>query len=1454
MSAQWCGETIENSFGPTVKICRGGFDFTALFEQVFLSIIPSAIFLVLLAFRLVLLRRESPKVNCGYLLPAKIVIATTYATLQLYFLVRWIASPPFYIRTSIATQTLYVIDGLGILVLSPLEHLRNLKPSTLLQVYLLLTLLFDAAICRTLWLIGADVTIQRVFVTCVSLKFVLFCLEVIEKRRWLKPKYSRLKSEAIGGFVNLSVFWWLNGIFLDGFHKILVLADIEGIEEAHRAEALEHNLQEVWSKIPKETPHALLRALAWTLRWPLAASIFPRICSIGFKFSQPFLIATLIDYLDSPFKQASVSNGLIGAYALAYSGVAISTGYYWYMAYRTITMVRGSLIAMVYSHTLDLPLGAHHSSPSTLMSTDVERICTCLVNLHELWANVIEVGIAVYILEKQIGTACITPALIALACGLGTLLLTSRIAKRQDVWLKAVQGRLEATESTLGSIRGIKMMGLTDSLSRVIQSLREKDLLSAMNYRKLQVTSIVISLVMNITGPALTFTTFTIISAVRGSGTLLAAPSFASITVLALIGTPLITLFQALPLIRSAVGSLSRIQDFLNQPGVEESSRQLTLSSDQSSQTLTPVKRNDSEIPLSLFDNKDLAARKKPFDDIIRISEADITWTTVDAMVLLNINLAIRHDSLTMIIGPVGCGKSTLIKTILGETKVNNGTVDVSCQSLAFCDQSPWLTYATIRENVTGPANSQFDETWYSKVIHACALEKDLEQLPDGDQSMVGSRGIALSGGQRQRLSIARALYSRNKLAIFDDVLSGLDGNTEEQVFIRVFGPNGIIRQHKMTAILVTHQVKWLAFSSHIIAIDECGRISQQGDFNSLSSTDGYVRNLALKGGTTDPELDQVVMDAQTPIRRIKANPELDRANDISRQTGDFSLYKYYLGFAGSGTICFAFVVLAIYSFCLVFPTIWLDWWSTANEKRPGQNLGLYLGVYILLGVIGLVTLSIFCWQMIIVIGPRAGRKLHSTILHHALRAPLSFLSQTNMGVIMNRFSQDIQLIDFQVTLSSMSAAEAFSTTIVRLLVVCITAKYVASIIPFTLGVVYFIQKSYLRTSRQLRHLDLEAKAPIYTLFAETLDGLATIRAYGWQDHLRRRNYVVLDGAQKPFYLLNCVQRWLAFVLDMLLTVVSVLVVIIAVKLNNQTSGGSTGVALVNVLACHQHLAGFVQRWTLLETSIGAVSRIRAFALECPVETQQGNLQIPPNWPSKGSIEMVNVSASYKRDSPILRNVTCSIPLGSKIGVCGRTGSGKSSFILCLLQMLELSSGEITIDGLDLSQCSKEATRSAFITVPQDCVLFEGSVRFNLDPRSLVVDAEIEKALRKVGLWEIINMDSGLDAPMNSVHLSHGQGQLFALARAILSNAKLVILDEAASSVDRETNSLMQSLIRSEFANRTIICVDHNLDNILDYNKIAVFDGGFMVEFDAPQTLLQSSSKFRQMVGDIRET
>ena len=342
-------------------------------------------------------------------------MASIYTAIQIYLLVRWTNSAPFHVRTSVAAAALSVVTGVGILVLSTLEHSRSIRPSTILQLFLITTILSDTAICRTLWLIGKDDQIERAFTVAVFSKAVLLCLEVVEKRRWLEPKYKNLKGEALGGFANLSVFWWLNDIFLTGYKKILVLADIEGIEEARRAQALETTFQEHWANTSHDKPHALLLTLGWTLRWSLAASVFPRLCLIGFKFSQPFLIGSLIQYLDSPLLEDNVGNGLIGAYALAYTGVAVSTGVYWYQAYRTITMVRGSLIAVIYSRTLSLALSTQYpSAPSALMSIDVERICTCLSNLHELWANILEVGIAIYILERKIGVACISPALLAL--------------------------------------------------------------------------------------------------------------------------------------------------------------------------------------------------------------------------------------------------------------------------------------------------------------------------------------------------------------------------------------------------------------------------------------------------------------------------------------------------------------------------------------------------------------------------------------------------------------------------------------------------------------------------------------------------------------------------------------------------------------------------------------------------------------------------------------------------------------------------------------------------------------------------------------------------------------------------------------------------------------------------------------------------------------------------------
>lgn len=257
---------------------------------------------------------------------------------------------------------------------------------------------------------------------------------------------------------------------------------------------------------------------------------------------------------------------------------------------------------------------------------------------------------------------------------------------------------------------------------------------------------------MNITGPAVTFTTFTIISAVRGSGTLLTATAFTSITVLALIGTPLITLFQALPLIRSAIGSMTRIQDFLNQAGRKDFCRNVQHSPIRLPEAIINVEQNNKEVLKTVFEVKGIQSKNQNVVNLVTISEADISWPSTNGRILQDISLTIPRDSLTMIVGPVGCGKSTLLKTILGETRINKGSVEISCGGIAFCDQSPWITYGTIRDNIIGLADFPLDESWYVTVLSACALRKDLEQLPDGDRTIVGSKGIALSGGQRQRL------------------------------------------------------------------------------------------------------------------------------------------------------------------------------------------------------------------------------------------------------------------------------------------------------------------------------------------------------------------------------------------------------------------------------------------------------------------------------------------------------------------------------------------------------------------------------------------------------------------------------------------------------------------------------------------------------------------------------
>lgn len=395
------------------------------------------------------------------------------------------------------------------------------------------------------------------------------------------------------------------------------------------------------------------------------------------------------------------------------------------------------------------------------------------------------------------------------------------------------------------------------------------------------------------------------------------------------------------------------------------------------------------------------------------------------------------------------------------------------------------------------------------------------------------------------------------------------------------------------------------------------------------------------------------------------------------------------------------------------------------------------------------------------------------------------------------------------------------------------------------------IQKFYLRTSRQIRILDLEQKSPLYSHFIETLSGLITIRAFGWSDNFVDRNLVLLDASQKPFYLLYCIQRWLGLVLDVMVAVLAVILMIMVVKLRGSISSGYVGLALLNVMAFSESLSWLVEMWTALETSIGAISRLKSFATETPKENLPGeNHAVPDAWPEHGEIEFRNLSASYIPDSElVLRGINMTIKPGEKIGICGRTGSGKSSLISALFRMLEIpASSSIIVDGIDITTIPRQVVRWKLNAIPQDPFCMKGSIRLNVSSGSNThSDSDIILALQKVHLWEVVDSKGGLDVDLDAEFFSHGQRQLFCLARGILRKSKIVVLDEVSSSVDVISDELMQRVVRKEFADATIIAVAHRLDTILDFDRIALLRDGELMEMDTPSALMGRESAFKEL-------
>uniref|UniRef100_A0A8C7JQ85 Multidrug resistance-associated protein 1 n=1 Tax=Oncorhynchus kisutch TaxID=8019 RepID=A0A8C7JQ85_ONCKI len=863
------------------------------------------------------------------------------------------------------------------------------------------------------------------------------------------------------------------------------------------------------------------------------------------------------------------------------------------------------------------------------------------------------------------------------------------------------------------------------------------------------------------------------------------------------------------------------------------------------------------------------------------------------SLCLCRLSVRIPDGSLVAVVGHVGSGKSSLLSALLGEMEKLEGSVSVK-GSVAYVPQQAWIQNATLKDNIV--FGQERKESWYHRVVEACALLPDLEILPAGDGTEIGEKGVNLSGGQKQRVSLARAVYCDCAVYLLDDPLSAVDAHVGKHIFEKVVGPQGVLKDR--TRVLVTHGLSFLPQADLILVMVE-GEITERGSYLELMARDGafaeFLRTYANKEQEDDESGDicylhhhhhhhhqnhtstSAVRTEGEVLGKKAKNAEVGRITEADKaNTGrvKLSVFWEYMKAIGVVLSCVSIFLFFSHHFASLFSNYWLSLWTddpVVNGTQPSREMRL--GVY---GALGASQgIAVFCYSISVSIGGiLASRYLHQSMLYNVLRSPMSFFERTPSGNLVNRFSKETDTIDsiiprflqkinisiylYRKSLNYLLFILFFKLSILLLgscVVILIATPLVAIIIP-PLGILYFfVQRFYVASSRQLKRLESVSRSPVYTHFNETLLGASVIRAFGEQERFIRESDGRVDHNQKAYYPSIVANRWLAVRLEFVGNCIVMFAALFAVMARESLSPGIMGLSISYALQLTASLTWLVRMSSDLETNIVAVERVKEYEdTEKEADWRHDQSSLPPGWPTAGNIDIRGFGLRYREDQELaVRNITVAIHGGEKVGIVGRTGAGKSSLTLGLFRIIEACEGEIHIDGVNIATLGLHELRSRITIIPQDPVLFSGSLRMNLDPFDGYSDEEVWRALELSHLKSFV---SGLPDKLNhecsegGENLSLGQRQLVCLARALLRKTKILVLDEATAAVDLETDNLIQSTIRTQFDDCTVLTIAHRLNTIMDYTRVLVLDKGEMAEFDSPSTLITKRGIFYKMAKD----
>ncbi|KAK9108406.1 hypothetical protein Syun_024417 [Stephania yunnanensis] len=812
--------------------------------------------------------------------------------------------------------------------------------------------------------------------------------------------------------------------------------------------------------------------------------------------------------------------------------------------------------------------------------------------------------------------------------------------------------------------------------------------------------------------------------------------------------------------------------------------------------------------------------------------------------------------------GSVGSGKSSLLCSILGEiSRISGARIKVN-GSKAYVPQSAWIQSGSIIENVL--FGKEMDKSLYEKVLKACALHKDIDMWADGDWTLVGERGLSLSGGQKQRIQLARAIYSNSDVYLLDDPFSAVDAHTGAHLFKECL--MGFLS--RKTVIYVTHQLEFLDASDLVLVMKD-GKIVQSGKFEELIA-DPYgelVRQMTAHSQSLSQvtphrhcirlncspnpinQTELVEEDFDDQNKNIEASQRIHEETESGRV--NWQVYSTFVTSAYKGALVPVILICqALFQVLQISSNYWIAW---ATEKEGRVSKEILIQVFVLLSggssifILGraflLATISI-----------ETAQKLFLGMINAVFRAPVSFFDATPSSQILSRSSNDQSTVDTDIPYRVAGLAFA----LIQLLSIIILMSYIAWQVFLLFVAILAISVYYITTARELARMVGTRRSPILHHFSESIAGAATIRCFNQKSWFLKKCCNLTDDYSRLAFHNAATMEWLCVRINFLFNLVFFLVLIILVSLPR----AAIDPCLAGLAATYGLNLNVLQAWVIwnlcnVENKMISVERILQFSKipsEAPLEIEGHKPE--PDWPENGKIELENLHIQYSHSLPmVLRGVTCTFPGKRKIGVVGRTGSGKSTLIQALFRVIEPSEGRILIDGIDVCTVGLKDLRSRLGIIPQDPTLFQGTMRTNLDPLKQHSDSEIWEALTKCHLVDMVRQDHRLlDAPVaeDGENWSVGERQLVCLARLLLKKRRILVLDEATASVDTATDNIMQTTIRKETCNCTVITVAHRIPTVIDSDLVLVLDEGKILEYDSPAELLKdSSSAFSKLVMEF---